>query len=84
MKEFTTIEKLTMQITPCYGAVLRLNEQVFATDLDQNGNYYAKIYEMVDVDDAPSAIEARLSLIAEASEHFEDSGHAIEWCFNNA
>lgn len=84
MKDFTTMEKIAMRINPCYGAMLQWNEQVFVTDLNQNGRYFAKIYEMIDLEDAPSRIEARLSLIEEADESFVDSGHAIQWCLENA
>jgi NAD(P)-dependent dehydrogenase (short-subunit alcohol dehydrogenase family) len=56
-------------------------ERVFVTDMDRYGKYSAKIYETVDLEDAPSRIEARLSLIKEADESFPDSGHAIKWCF---
>ena len=81
MREFTTIEKQAMKISPCYGAIAQWKERVFVTDIDRYGKYTAKIYEMVDSEDAPSRIEARLSLIKEADESFPDSGHAIKWCF---
>ena len=77
MSEFTTIEKQAMKTSPCYGAIVQWKERVFVTDMDRYGKYTAKIYEMVDSEDAPSRIEARLSLIKEADESFPDSGQDV-------
>lgn len=84
MTKFTTMENLAGTIDPCYGAVIKWNELVFTAGRNAKGGYYARIYEMVDLEDAPSEIEARLSKVKEATESFEDSGSAIKWCFKNA
>ena len=78
----TTMERLSMQTNPTYGAVIKYDDRVFHTDLTWKGGYFANIYEFVDDPEETGLgdIECRLSLIAEADEEFKDSGHALEWC----
>lgn len=79
---FTTMERLTMKVSPGYGAVLKFDDRVFVTDIHPKGDFTAEIYEFVDDPEETGLgdIECRLSKIAEADRHFEDSGHAIAWC----
>ena len=79
---FTTMERLSMAISPTFGAVLKYGDRVFVTDLHWKGHYTAKVYEFVETPEETGLgdIECRLSLIYEADEQFADNGHAIEWC----
>jgi len=79
---FTTIEHLALETNSGYGAVVRYGDRVFHTDMKWNGGFFAHVYEFIDDPEETGLgdIECRLSLIAEAKESFEDSGHAIEWC----
>ena len=79
---FTTMERLTMKVSPSYGAVLKFDDRVFVTDIHWQGGFTAEIYEFVDDPEETGLgdIECRLSKIAEAKQHFEDGGHAIAWC----
>ena len=82
LDRFTTMERLSMETNPTYGAVIKYDDRVFATDIHWKGYYTARVYEFVETPEETGLgdIECRLSLIAEAKETFEDSGHAIEWC----
>jgi len=84
MRDFTTLRKLGKHRDQYFSAVVRWNDQVFFAAPAKNGGYLARIYEMVDLEDALSELDARLSLIAEPEERFKDSGHAIKWCFEHA
>ena len=79
---FTTMERLTMKVSPSYGAVLKFGDKVFVTDIHWKGGFTAEIYEFVDDPEETGLgdIECRLAKIAEAKQHFEDGGHAIAWC----
>ena len=80
--DFTTIEKLQMQVSATYGAVIKFGDRVFVTDCHWKGGFTAAIYEFVEAPDeiGVSEIECRLNLIQTADERFEDNGHAIAWC----
>jgi len=84
MRDFTTLRKLGKHRDQYFAAVVRWNDQVFFAGPAKNGGYLARIYEVIDLEDAPSELDARLSLIAEPEERFKDSGHAIKWCFEHA
>ena len=45
---FTTMERLTMKVSPSYGAVLKFGDRVFVTDIHWKGGFTAEIYEFVD------------------------------------
>lgn len=79
---FTTMERLSMEINPGYGAVVRFGDRVFVTDIHWKGYFTAEIYEFVETPEETGLgdIECRLSKITEATLHFEDGGHAIAWC----
>lgn len=79
---FTTMEKLTNKVTCSYGSVMQFGDYVFVTDIHWQGGFVAEIYEFVDdpKEQEFGVIECRLSLIKTAKQHFEDGGHAIEWC----
>ena len=82
MDRFTTMEHLSMETNPTYGAVIKYGDRVFHTDITWKGGFSARVYEFIDDPEETGLgdIECRLSLITEAKETFEDSGHAIEWC----
>ncbi len=80
--EFTTIEKLQLEVSVGYGAVLQYGDKVFVTDITWKGGFTAEIYEFVETPEETGLgdIECRLSLWTKADEKFADSGHAIAWC----
>ena len=83
MSDFTTIEKLALNISPSYDAVVRYNGFVCLATLNYKGTYDAKVYEYIDEPDAEFAeIECRLSLNEKSSTPFDNSGDAIKWCFD--
>lgn len=79
---FTTVEKLQMEVSCSYGAVLKYGDKVFVTAPHCRGGFLARIYEFVDTPEESglSEIECRLSLVDAAERTFEDGGHAIAWC----
>lgn len=83
MTNITTMEKLAREIRPCYDAMIKVGEHVFLAKSHHRGGHQAKVYEFIDLDDAPSTIEARISLTEASDECFEDSGDAILWCMDN-
>ena len=84
MTEFTTIEKLALNVSPSYDAIVRYRGFVCQATLNYKGKYDAAIYEFVDEPDSEfSEIECRLSLNEKASETFANSGEAMKWCFDN-
>ena len=84
MTEFTTIEKLALNTSSSYDAIVRYKGWVCLASLNYKGTYDAEIYEYVDEPDSEFAeIECRISLIDKASEPFKTSGEAIKWCFDN-
>ena len=79
---FTTIEKLALDISPSYDALVRYGGKVCVAKLHYKGTYKAEIYEFIDEpDEEISEIECRLSLSEKATETFKTSGEAIMWCF---
>lgn len=85
MADFTTMEKLQMKVSAGYGAVLQFGDHVLVTDLNYKG-FTADIYEFIDTpkETGLAAIECRLNHIAHAEQIFEDNGHAIAWCMEQA
>ena len=81
---FTTIRNLSKNEAPYYEGIIRFNEQVFFIKPAKDGGYLARIYEMIDLDDAPSELDTMLALVAKSDVQFVDNGHAIKWCFENA
>lgn len=81
-KFFTTMEKLSLAVSPSYGAVLEYGDKVFVTDCGHPDGFTAEIYEFIDNPEETGldAYECRLDLIKKAEQRFEDNGHAIEWC----
>jgi len=85
MTEFTTMEKLEMKTSGCYGAILRYGDKVLYTSDTYKGTYYAEVYEFIETPEETGlgAIECRLSRI-ERKEGFQDSGHAMQWAISRA
>ena len=72
---FTTIEKLALDISPSYDALVRYGGKVCVAKLHYKGGYQAEIYEFIDEpDEEISEIECRLSLSEKAAETFKTSG----------
>ena len=83
MTEFTTIEKLALNISPSYDAIVRYKGFVCLAAMNYKGEYEAEIYEYVDEPDSEFAeIECRLLLDEKATMTFQNSGEAIKWCFD--
>lgn len=83
MTEFTTIEKIALDISPSYDAIVRYKGFVCLAALNYKGKYDAEIYEYVDEPYAEFAeIECRLCLNEKSTEQFVNSGEAISWCFD--
>ena len=83
MTEFTTIERIALNISASYDAIVRYKGFVCLATLTYKGTYDAEIYEYVDEPEAEFAeIECRIMLNEKATEAFKDSGSAISWCFN--
>lgn len=82
--EFTTIEKLQLDVSGSYGAVIQYGDKVFVTDIAWQGGYTAEIYEFIEFpeDTRLGDIECRLTPWAKAEETFKDNGHALQWCFS--
>lgn len=80
--EFTTIEKLQMQVSASYGAVLQYGDKVLVTDIFWKGGFTAEIYEFVETPEETGLgdIACRLAPWKKADERFADNGHAIAWC----
>ena len=79
---FTTMEKLRMQVSATYGAVIKFGDRVFVTDSHRNGGFTAAIYEFIETPEETGLedIECRVHLIQTATERFVDNGHALAWC----
>lgn len=79
---FTTIEKLQLEVSATYGAVLQYGDKVFVTDINWQGGFTAEIFEFVEFpeDTGLGEIECRLTPWGKAEETFKDGGHAIAWC----
>ena len=80
---FTTIEKLQLEVSTGYGVVIQFDDKVFVSDLTYHGDYNAEIYEFVETpkETGLADVECRLSLFEKSDKTFKDSGHAIKWCF---
>ena len=80
---FTTIEKLQLEVSASYGAVIQYDDKVFVTDISWKGGFTARIFEFVETpgETGFGTIECRLAPWAEAKESFKDNGHALAWCF---
>ncbi len=80
---FTTMEKLQLEVSGSYGVVIKFDDKVFVSDLTFKGDYRAEIYEFIETpeDTGLGDIECRLLPWANSKETFKDSGHAIKWCF---
>lgn len=81
---FTTIEKLQLDVSASYGAVLKYGDKVLVTDINWRGGFTAEIFEFVEFpeDTGLGEIECRLTPWAKADETFKDGGHAIAWCLS--
>ena len=83
MSMFTTIEKLALNTSSSYDAIVRYKGFVCLAAMNYKGEYEAEIYEYVDEPDSEFAeIECRISLDEKATMTFQNSGEAIKWCFD--
>lgn len=82
MTEFTTIERLALNASSSYDAIVRYKGFVCLAAMNYKGTYDAEVYEYIDEPDAEFAeIECRLALNEKSTEPFANSGEAIKWCF---
>lgn len=84
MTNFTTIEKLAVETSASYDAIVRYKNHVCLAALNYKGEYDAEIYEFVDEPDIDgfSEIECRIAMIKKSDKAFDNSGAAIKWCFD--
>lgn len=84
MKEFTTMEKLQMEVSSCYGCVIKYGDHVITSDVNHKGQYNAIIYEFVETPEETGLgdIECRLQQIQATDHAFKDNGHAIAWALS--
>ena len=61
MDIFTTMERLTMQTNPTYGAVIKYGDRVFHTDLTWKGGFSARVYEFICSTPRLGALASQLS-----------------------
>ena len=80
---FTTIEKLQLNVSASYGAVVQYGDKVLVTDISWKGGFTAEIYEFIEFpeDTGLGDIECRLTPWTVAEETFKDNGSALKWCF---
>lgn len=88
-----TMEELQMT-TDSYGTVMQYGNLVLATNYrwtkDSGYGNDARVYRLAEQpipgfgQDARGFVECQLELAAEATETFEDAGHAIAWAINAA
>lgn len=45
---FTTIEKLQLEVSASYGAVIQYGDKVFVTDITWKGGFTAEIFEFIE------------------------------------
>lgn len=84
MNEFTTIEKLALEIRSGYDVIICYKNYVCLAAMNFNSEYNTEIYEFVDEPDIDGflEIECRISMIEKSDKTFNDSGSAIKWCFD--
>ena len=84
MADFTTIERLALNASPSYDAIVRYKGFVCLATLTYKGTYDAEVFEYVDEPDEEFAeIECRIASNEKATEAFKNSGEAIKWCFDS-
>ncbi len=79
--ELSTIERLSGDLSPCYGAQVTYKDHVVVTMMNHRGKYETAIYEFVESpkETGVSEIACRLNRIEVAEKLFKDSGSAIKW-----
>ena len=77
--DFTTIEKLALELSACYDAIVRYKGFVCVARKNWKGTYEAEVYEFIEEDF--SEIENRISLL-EGAYGYTNSGDAMKWCFD--
>ena len=81
MTNFTTIEKLALNASPCYDCIVRYHGFVRLAKMNYKGTYDAEVYEFIDSTEDFTEIECRLAPIEKANGNFATSGEAVKWCF---
>lgn len=90
----TTMEQLQMSTDRSYGTVMQYGNLVLATNYrwtkDLGYGNDARVYRLTEQPipgfgkNARGFVECQLELAAEATDTFEDAGHAIAWALNAA
>ena len=76
----TTMERLQMEVSGSYGAVVKYGQKVLVTDQHYRGGFEAAVYGFVDP--TRTDIEAPIGLEQISPMYFEDNGSALAWAMN--
>ena len=80
-----SIESYYDRLSPCYDSILQFGDRVLVAKTNWKGGVEAAVYGFAeDPKEGLSSIECRLELLKVSDETYEDAGHAIEWCIQNA
>lgn len=76
----TTMERLQMEVSGSYGAVVKYGQKVLVTDQHYRGGFEAAVYGFVDP--TRTDIEAPIGLERISPMYFEDNGSALAWAMD--
>lgn len=80
-----SIEGFYDRLRPCYDSIMQYGDRVLVAQMNWNGDMEAAVYGFAeDPKEDFSEVECRLELLKVSDETYEDAGHAIEWCIQNA
>ena len=80
-----SIEGFYDRLRPCYDSIMQYGDRVLVAKMNWKGRVEAAVYGFTeDPKEGLSPIECRLELLKVSDETYEDAGHAIEWCIQNA
>lgn len=80
-----SIEGFYDRLSPCYDSIMQFGDRVLVAKMNWKGRVEAAVYGFAeDPKEGLSPIECRLELLKVSDETYEDAGHAIEWCIQNA
>lgn len=80
-----SIEGFYDRLRPCYDSIMQYGDRVLVAQMNWKGSMEAAVYGFAeDPKEGFSEVECRLELLKVSDETYEDAGHAIEWCIQNA
>ena len=80
-----SIEGFYDRLRLCYDSIMQYGDRVLVAQMNWNGDMEAAVYGFAeDPKEGFSEVECRLELLKISDETYEDAGHAIEWCIQNA